>query len=418
MKNKIENDINGYIILDKPKNYTSNDCLQVVKKHLHPKKIGHTGTLDVNATGVLVCLLGTATKCQDYLMRAGEKIYDAELVLGFSTDTEDITGNIIDNYDVINIDLNDIEFNNKLNLVISSFIGNYNQIPPMYSAKKVDGKKLINLARKGKQIDRKPCEVKINNIDIKNKRFDTINNHKVIIIDILVSCSKGTYIRTLCKDIGTKLFINSCMGNLRRLKVYDFTIEKSIKLSKLIEMSDNNDLSFVKPCLYTKKESVVTFGKFETLHLGHELIIKEVVKSANELSCDSTVLMIGNNVDTRLITYEQKISKLNYLGVNNILEFPFNDYTKNMDAKTFIYEIIIKQLKAKKVVVGSDCRFGKQGLGDKDFLISELNKNNIEVVVFDKLKVRNTNIDISSTYIKQAYEKGNLIEVNELLGKG
>ena len=153
---RIVNDINGLIILDKPKGHTSNDCISLIKKILHPRKIGHTGTLDENATGVLVCLLGSATKSQEYLMKTGAKIYDAELILGISTDTEDITGKILEYKEYVN-DIFDID---KLNEIVKTFIGDYDQIPPMYSAKKVGGKKLINLARKGIVVERKVSKVK------------------------------------------------------------------------------------------------------------------------------------------------------------------------------------------------------------------------------------------------------------------
>ena len=147
------NDINGYFILDKEKDYTSNDSLSVIKRLLHPRKLGHTGTLDVNATGVLVCLLGDATKCQEYLMKTGDKIYDTELLLGFSTDTEDFTGKILDiDFKTVKIMTcgKDSELSNlysSVEKVCKDFLGEYNQIPPMYSAKKINGKKLIDIAR-------------------------------------------------------------------------------------------------------------------------------------------------------------------------------------------------------------------------------------------------------------------------------
>lgn len=418
MANKqVKNKIDGLIVLDKEKGYTSYDCLAVIKKLLSPEKIGHTGTLDVNATGVLVCLLGKGTKSQDYLMSCGDKIYKAELVLGISTDTEDITGTILNECEV-NIGKEEVE------VACKSFIGDYKQVPPMYSAKKVEGKKLINLARKGVVIDRKPANVKIYDIKVgdSHKCNDRPN---YIAYDIEVSCSKGTYIRTLCKDIGEKLSIPSCMGDLRRIKTSLFTIDKAIKLSGMKDMISKKDLSFIRPCLYKEDDSVVTFGKFETLHLGHQEIINRVVNLSKEKELKSTVLSIGGSEENDIITVEQKISKLKYLGVDNVLDFPLNEYTMKMEAKDFVEEILINELKAKVIVVGDDCSFGYKGMGDKSLLKNVASSHGVEVLVIDKIKVsdivKDTNtykdIDISSTLIKDEYKKQNLEFINKLLGK-
>lgn len=411
---KVANDINGLIVLDKPKNHTSNDCLSIIKKYLHPKKLGHTGTLDENATGVLVCLLGNATKCQEYLMKTGDKIYEAELIFGLSTETEDITGKVI-KYDDKAAEKIDIE---RLNEVIKSFVGNYDQVPPMYSAKKVGGKKLLNLARRGLSVDRKACKVVINDIEAKSDLSDyEFDNCKLKKIDLLISCSKGTYIRTLCKDIGEKLGVPSCMGNLRRLATGDFKIEDSIRLEDVKNMAENNDLSFIKPCYYQKNDTVVTFGKFETLHIGHQKIISQVVSKAKDRKIKSTVLIVGNNDDTKVLSKEQRISKLKYLGVDNIFVFELSDSNMKMSPEHFIEEILIRQLKAKEIIVGSDCRFGYKGSGDSEFLIDVCKKRNIDVKVVDKIKVDGTDTFISSTLVKEEFDKGNFDLVNKLLGK-
>ena len=410
---KIINDINGLIVLDKPKGFTSNDCLSIIKKYLHPKKIGHTGTLDLNATGVLICLLGDATKSQDYLMKAGDKLYDAELILGIPTDTEDITGKIISTLDK---NVNDID-DNIIKGAIKSFIGKYNQIPPMYSAKKIDGKKLLNLARKGKDIKREPCEVDIKSIEIKEIENYDLNSLKLKKVKIIVNCSKGTYIRTLCKDIGEKIGIPACMGELRRLRNYDFKIEDSITLDKIKEKVDKNDFSFIKPCYYSKEDTTLTFGKFETLHLGHQEIIKDLVFEAKKNNYKSTVIIVGDNSDSTILSYDQRISKIKYLGVDNIINFPLDFTNKIISAEDFVNNILYKQLKAKIIIVGNDCRFGYRGEGNKDLLVDLCNKLHIKVKVIDKLKIKNTNIDISSTYIREEYDKGNFEVVNELLGK-
>ena len=401
------------IILNKPKDMTSNDCLSIIKKNLHPKKIGHTGTLDKNATGVLICLLGSATKSQDYLMKSCTKKYKAELLFGIVTDTEDITGN------VTNVDDEKINkyCESDINKTIRSFIGNYSQIPPMYSAKKIGGKKLLNLARNGIVVERKAENLEIYNIDIIDYKDYNYNQYKLKCVNIIVECSKGTYIRTLCKDIGEKLGVPSCMGDLCRLSSGDFNIEDSINLDELKEKSIREDYSFIKPCYYTGDKNAITFGKFETLHLGHLKIINDVVDYAKSHSIKSTVMIVGCNVDNDILTDAQRISKLKLLGVDNIIYYPLNNINKNIEAIDFVEKILYKQLNASYIVVGSDCSFGYKGNGNKELLMNICNKHNIKCKIIEKLKIENTNIDISSTYIKSQFENGNIEEVKKLLGK-
>ena len=413
MVNKIINDINGMIILNKPKGITSNDCLINIKKILHPKKLGHTGTLDKNATGVLICLLGNATKSQEYLMKNCIKTYDAELLFGISTDTDDFLGNIeSSNFEKIkNIDIV------ELKEVIKSFVGNYKQIPPMYSSKKINGKKLLDLARNGITIERKPENLEIYNIEtfeLKDYKYNEIN---LKCINIRVACSKGTYIRTLCKDIGDKLGIPACMGNLCRIRSGEFDITDSITLDELKEKYNVNDLSFIKPCYYSSDKTALTFGKFETLHIGHLEIINDVINYAKHNRIKSTVMIVGNNIDNDILTNSQRISKLKFLGVDNIIYYPLDEINKYILAEDFIREIVYNQLKTEYIVVGSDCSFGKDGKGNASLLIYLCKKLNINCKIVEKLKVNNTNIDISSTYIKNEFKNGNFDLVNSLLGR-
>ena len=409
--NKTTNDINGLIVLDKPKGYTSNDCLSMIKKIIHPKKIGHTGTLDENATGVLVCLLGSATSSQEYLMKKGDKIYEAELILGLSTDTEDITGTVKNYKDDLVLNLQDVE------KVVKSFIGEYNQVPPMYSAKKVGGKKLVNLARAGKEIDRKASKVNIYDIELLSMEDYNLSDYRLKKVNMTVRCSKGTYIRTLCKDIGEKLNLPSCMGNLRRVATSGFNIDESITVDQVKQKFENNDYSFIRPCFYQEYDTAITFGKFETLHIGHQKIIKEVVDVAKLKNYKSTVIIVGENIDTNVLTKEQRISKLKYLGVDNILYFPLDSINKKISPIDFVKEILYNELKAKTIVVGSDCRFGYEGKGDSILLKTLCDKLGIELKIIDKIKLDNSDEYVSSTLIKKEYENGNIELVNKLLGK-
>ena len=401
------------IILNKPKDMTSNDCLAFIKKYLHPKKIGHTGTLDKNATGVLICLLGNSTKSQDYLMKNCIKTYRAELLIGVATDTEDISGNVISE----SIDKINNLCNVKIENVVKTFIGNYKQTPPMYSSKKVNGKKLLNLARKGITINREAVDLKIYNISIDGFSDYDFNDLKLKCVNLTISCSKGTYIRTLCKDIGIKLGLSACMGNLCRIASGNFNIAQSITLEDMKEKIKQNDFSFIQPCFYNSKETALTFGKFETLHLGHMTIIRETVEFAKRHNILSTVMIVGDNKDSCVLSCEQRVSKLKYLGVDNIIYYPLDNINKKISANSFVKNILNNQLKTKAIFVGSDCRFGYNGEGDSNYLKKLCEELNIYLKIIDKLKVPNSDIEISSTFIKSEFNKGNVSLVNELIGK-
>lgn len=224
----IVNNINGVINIYKEKGYTSHDVVAKLRGILKTKKIGHTGTLDPDAEGVLPICIGNATKLCDFIMDK-QKIYEAELVLGVATDTEDMSGKVIHRHEgVVNVD------NQRIEDVVNSFIGEYMQVPPMYSAIKVNGKKLYDLAREGIEIQRKARKVYIYGIDIKEICLP--------IVKISVHCSKGTYIRTLCKDIGEKLGVYGCMGALLRTKTGIFTLQDSHKLGEIQELMDKGEL--------------------------------------------------------------------------------------------------------------------------------------------------------------------------------
>ena len=213
--------MDGFLNIYKEAGMSSHDVVNKVRRIFSTKKVGHAGTLDPNATGVLIVAVGRATKAIEYLESA-DKIYKAELTLGITTDTEDIWGNVISEKSVNGSEKEIIK-------VINSFKGKIKQIPPMYSALKFNGLKLYELARYGIEVEREARDVTIYDIyDI------SINDKKV---SFTVHCSKGTYIRTLCKDIGEKLECGACMSSLERIKVGKFCIENSYKLDELTENS-------------------------------------------------------------------------------------------------------------------------------------------------------------------------------------
>lgn len=215
--------VNGIINVYKEKGYTSFDVVAKMRGIFGQKKIGHTGTLDPDAQGVLPVCLGKATKVCD-LLTDKDKVYKATMLLGIQTDTLDISGKVC-NKAMVNVT------EQQVRDVISTFIGTIEQVPPMYSALKVNGKKLYELAREGKTIERKARKVSIYDITI-----DEIRLPEVV---MTVSCSKGTYIRSLCDDIGTKLGCYGCMKDLIRTKVACFDIGDAYKISEIEKLKES-----------------------------------------------------------------------------------------------------------------------------------------------------------------------------------
>ena len=213
----------GVLPVYKEEGFTSNDVVAKLRGILHMKKIGHTGTLDPAATGVLPVCLGKATKIIS-LLEDTDKTYKCRCRLGVLTDTEDMTGNIVETADVSGITQSDII------KTLDSFTGRYMQVPPMYSAKKVGGKKLYELARQGVEIERKPCEVFIRRIEAGS--FEPEKNE----FTFLVECSKGTYVRSLCRDIGQRLGTKASMAELQRTAACGFIIDECVTLAQTEEL--------------------------------------------------------------------------------------------------------------------------------------------------------------------------------------
>ena len=223
--------MDGILIINKHKGCTSHDIVHKIKK-ITKEKVGHTGTLDPMATGVLPLLIGKGTLCSKYLIEH-DKTYKATLKLGIETDTKDLEGRVIQEQAV---DIKILEKSNVEN-ILKSFIGKQEQIPPIYSAIKVDGKKLYEYAREGKEVRIQPRTIEI--YDMNLEKIDRDNKEIVF----KVSCSKGTYIRSLCSDIAKKLGTIGCMSDLERLCVGRFDITESITLETInnnIEKFNNN----------------------------------------------------------------------------------------------------------------------------------------------------------------------------------
>lgn len=221
--------MDGILNIYKEKDFTSHDVVAKLRGILRMKKIGHTGTLDPQATGVLPVCLGKATKACD-MMTEKSKVYEAVLLLGVKTATEDMTGKILEEKDVT-------VGEDEVRETIESFLGTYDQIPPMYSAIKVNGKKLYELAREGKTIERKARPVTLYELTILDMDLPRVR--------IRIACSKGTYIRSLCRDIGDKLGCGGCMEELIRTRVGHFLIENALTLDQVEALAKKERISEV-----------------------------------------------------------------------------------------------------------------------------------------------------------------------------
>ncbi len=260
---------NGVLIINKHSGVSSHDIVNKIRRLYGTKKVGHAGTLDPLATGVLVVLLGRAAKASEYLMGCG-KVYRAGLRLGITTDTEDITGNILTVTE--NIPDKDAVID-----AARGFIGKTEQIPPMYSALKVGGKKLYDLARAGKVVEREPRQIEISSLEI----APTDDEKEYI---LTVACSGGTYIRTLCADIGKVLGCGGVMSSLERIEACEYPIEISHAVSELEEMDMDTRFSLLMPVetLFAELPSVGLNDFFERLCRSGCVIYQKKIGSTFE----------------------------------------------------------------------------------------------------------------------------------------
>ena len=214
--------MNGIVIIDKPQDWTSQDVTARLRRVFQTRRIGHGGTLDPMATGVLPVFVGRATRGVEFFEHA-EKTYEAVIRFGITTNTEDISGTVLTQREV---NLTEEEFL----AVLPKFRGEIMQVPPMYSALKINGQKLVDLARKGREVERQPRPITIHELEMVEFCGQTAK--------VRVRCSKGTYIRTLCKDIGEALGCGACMEALRRVQAGEYTIAEAAPLMELLEMEN------------------------------------------------------------------------------------------------------------------------------------------------------------------------------------
>ncbi len=304
--------MNGIINVYKEKGFTSHDVVAKLRGILKQKKIGHTGTLDPEAEGVLPICLGKATKVCD-LLTDKDKTYEAIMKLGIVTDTQDITGTVLEQKDFLETEIfqkaelfNDERKKEVIKEACMSFLGEYSQIPPMYSALKVNGKKLYELAREGKVVERKARQVIIHDLVIKNIDLEQAE------VTMTVTCSKGTYIRTLCHDIGQKLGCGACMKALKRTRVERFLVEDSLTLEKLEQLTKEgkveNYLLSVDDIFLNVPKIVMKELSSKLVYNGNPFYLKHIEKgkSDEEANLFGTVRVYDfQNIFIGLYEYEE-----------------------------------------------------------------------------------------------------------------
>lgn len=272
----------GILNVNKEKGISSARVVSLVRRALDIKKVGHTGTLDLEASGVLPIVVGKATRVSDYMMTK-DKVYETELILGAKTDTLDAAGKIIANSQKI---IDKDQFLETMN----TFKGEIEQIPPMYSALKVNGKKLYDLAREGIEIERKRRRVNIYDIDLLDFDFPRAK--------IRVTCSKGTYIRTLVDDIGEKLSTFAYVDNLVRARVGEFDIKDAIKSEDILEISREDLLKKLYPidtALKNFEKIVLDKSYLEKLINGQVVEVEKNYGKIIRVYCEDEFLGLGNS---------------------------------------------------------------------------------------------------------------------------
>lgn len=276
---------NGILIIDKPTDWTSHDVVAKLRGILHEKRIGHAGTLDPMATGVLPVFVGRATRAVEFAAER-EKEYLAGLRLGQVTDTQDVTGSTLSTAPV-SVTREDVE------KILAQFRGDIQQIPPMYSAIKKEGKKLYELARRGQEVERQPRPITIYELELLDQLSPTDYT-------LRVKCSKGTYVRTLCHDIGAALGCGGCMSALRRTAAGGFTLRQAVTMQQILDFAAENDpqaLLMPVDALFSRHPAlIVTMGQAARIRNGADVCDRSFPDGTFRVYAeDGNFLMLGRS---------------------------------------------------------------------------------------------------------------------------
>ena len=394
---------NGFINVYKEAGYTSMDVCAKLRGILRMKKIGHAGTLDPMAEGVLPVALGRATKDVERI-GDGTKTYRAGMLLGVRTDTQDITGQVLSEADTLSGITEE-----AVRAACESFLGPYEQLTPMYSARKVNGKKLYEYARAGKEVERKTKQVEILSLSVEAIELPHVT--------FTVKCTKGTYIRTLCHDIGEKLGCGACMESLVRTEVGAFRIGEAVKLS---EIEAARDKGVIDSLLTVKSPTAIALGKFDGAHRGHQKLFSELRRLGQEKKLRTLVLIL--DVGKKMIeSREDRRREIYGEGIDYIIELPLNEEMRHMHAEDFVRDILVKRFSMRAIIGGPDIGFGHHKRGNAALLETLSRECGFEVRLIEKLRVPEENPgeteELSSTLVREALREGDMERVTELLGK-
>jgi len=289
--------MDGALIIDKPAGLTSHDVVARVRRIIGERRVGHTGTLDPFATGVLVVLVGRATRLAQFLSGA-EKEYEATVRLGYATDTGDLTGTRVpDSFTTAAAEFHGEE----VETAMASLRGDIEQTPPMYSAKKLGGRKLYELARRGEEVERQPVRITVSEFELssKNGSFLNLNSDGTTDLQVRVVCSAGTYIRTLAEDLGKRLDVGAHLVELRRTRAGRFKIHDAITLERLVEFADSSlaDSKIIPPDAVLSHLPAIELTADEITHTIHGI----------DLNVQSTVLNCEGGAAVRLRSADNKL---------------------------------------------------------------------------------------------------------------
>jgi len=409
----------GYVLVDKPKDWTSHDVVAKIRNKLKIKKVGHTGTLDPIATGLLILLFGKATKMSELFMNF-DKEYVVKCKLGVKTSTADITGEIINELPVENISIQD--FNN----IIPDILNIETQTPSSFSAIKINGKRAYKLARQGKEVDLPEREIKI-------KEFEIIDFESPY-FTFRAKVSKGTYVRTLAEQIADLLGTIATAVDIRRTKIGDFHVENACTIDQIsVDSIQNCDLQAIS--IQSKVETTsqfhldshknpiaLTIGAFDGVHLGHQHLLKETVSISKKLELEPVVITYSNHPneilktkDTKflLTDCEKKDELIKKTGIEKIHYIDFDKKLSLMSADDFIKDVLMNLFNPAYIVVGYDTHFGVNKSGNIDFIKAKAESYGYKVIEIKPFPDANA---ISSTMIRKLILEGKVDKAANLLG--
>ena len=394
----------GFLNVYKEKGMTSMSVCARIRRILHVDKVGHAGTLDPMAEGVLPVALGRACKSVEDAGQ-GIKTYEAGMLLGTVTDTQDITGTVLSSWE------KPLPPEEEIRRVIAGFEGGYDQLTPMYSARQVDGRRLYDIARSGETVER---ETK--HIDIRSIRILSMNLPHVRFV---VECSKGTYVRTICHDIGERLGCGACMESLIRTKVGDFEIGDTLGFRDLEALEAAGT---VDTALRVITPTAVAIGKFDGTHIGHQLLLRELRKTAEKQRLRSLVLLVRPE-EKSIEAREEHRDRLLSMGIDYVIELPLTEELMQMSAEDFLRDVLLKKCCMKYLVGGTDIAFGYQKQGNAAFLAEKAGEYGFHYRLIEKLELQkgflrdaDAPAAVSSSLVREYLSRGDMETVRRLMG--